>query len=168
MLRTLNKRYSRLHREQTLIFILEKGDLDAELLCFNNQPVSIPYTAIGFTEKVWDGEKREEMEKIPRLYYPSSVLKQGRWGTRCLWMTVQTNQPLVFSNKCAHKSSGPREISRATGDSLESVQWDWSACLPLHLKSRLLAERPERGTQSESRFVRGPAAGFSLRSVAGS
>lgn len=37
MLRTLNKGCSRLHREQTLIFILEMGDLDAELLCFNDQ-----------------------------------------------------------------------------------------------------------------------------------
>lgn len=34
------------------------GDLDAELLCFNNQSVGIPYTAIGFMEKIWYGEKR--------------------------------------------------------------------------------------------------------------
>jgi hypothetical protein len=77
-LRALNKGYRRLHKEQTLIFILEKGDLGAELLWFNDQLVCIPHAAIGFMET---GVGRGGRGKGPRLYHSSSVLEQGRWGT---------------------------------------------------------------------------------------
>lgn len=60
----------------------------------------------------------------------------------------------VFKPMCPQKSWAKSNLQGYL-DSLESVQGDWSAYLPLGLKNRLLAERPEHGTVSESRFVRG-------------